>query len=89
MTPDDVIREISLKATGMVGRGAVPHAVRVGRVQAEALRQGGYGSTLTVAAPIIVPQIFTGPGEDNPVSLFGQVALSVEQTSDESRLEVL
>jgi hypothetical protein len=90
MTPEDVIREISQKATGMVSRGQVPHVVRVGRVQAEALRQGRHtGNTLTVAAPIIAPQIFTGPGEDNPVSMFGNVSLQVERTSDESRLEVL
>jgi hypothetical protein len=91
MTPEDVIREISQKATGMVSRGEVAHVVRVGRVQAEALRQGGghTGNTLTVAAPIIAPQIFTGPGEDNPVSMFGNVSLQVERTSDESRLEVL
>jgi hypothetical protein len=60
MTPDDVIREISEKATGMLGRGETPRRVRVGRIQAEALEQAGQtGDTLTVPAPRIARQIFT------------------------------
>jgi hypothetical protein len=89
MTPEDVINEISRKAAAMVSSGTTPRVVRVGRLQAEALRQGGHpGDTLTVAAPT-ARKVFTNPGEGNPASLLSHVSLLVEQTADESHLEVL
>ena len=89
MTAEDILREISQKATGMVNRGETPRIVRLGHTQIATLEQTGrLGDALAAAAPIIAPQIFTLPGEDNPASTLGHVSLRIERTSDESRLEV-
>ena len=89
MTPEDVINEITQQASAMVSSGTTPRVVRVGRLQGEALRQGGHpGDTLTVTAPI-ARRAFANPGDGNPPGLLSHVSLLVEQTADESHLEVL
>jgi hypothetical protein len=90
LSAEDVIREISQKATAMLSRGETPEVLRIGHIQDDALRRDGLvGDKLTVPATRIGPGLFMLPGETNPSSQLGQVFLRVERTDDDSRLEVV